>query len=329
MKIIYVLWWILSSLNEMKNKKTISFISFLFFCFFFFFQFSLMNVALIFDPKKTRKPEFASLLEYLNKTQKKVIYLNPDEDLEKQVSGIHIDVLLMKITHLRAREDKSSLKRVMDFYHRREDIAVIDPVESTDIFAKRSTLWSVVKGLTSTTKIHIPESSLLKNKEDFKTDLIPCICKPDDAESHSLTICRNEKDFDGVILPSYCERLIPHNVLHKVYVIGDKMYVHPRSSIKEIPETITRFNSQILTSKSHDEISELTEEDTRAIKQFMEIIQKELKITLYGLDIVKEEGTGKLYCIDINLFPGYTSFPQFSQTIVELLEQKVMEQKSK
>lgn len=289
----------------------------------------VMDVALVAAPAKARKPAFAALLALLARTQRSVLRLDPDRDLEAQVAGAHIDVLLMKVTHLRAREDKSALRRLMEFYHRREGIVVIDPIESTNVFVKRSTLWDAVRRLMSTTKVCLPESLLVENRESFSTSLLPCICKPDNAESHSLTICRNEEDFGGVTLPSYCERLIPHNVLHKVYVVGDKMFVHPRSSIKELPESVTTFDSQSLTSESHDEISELTEEDTQIVRDFMEVVQRGLNITLFGLDIVKEEGTGKLYCIDINLFPGYTSFPNFPQTVVEYLEKKVMEQRNK
>lgn len=48
--------------------------------------------------------------------------------------------------------------------------------------------------------------------------------------------------------------------------------------------------------------------DTEKLDKIVKIIRKEFKLTLFGIDIVVENGTQRHAIIDINVYPGNFSF---------------------
>lgn len=120
------------------------------------------------------------------------------------------------------------------------------------------------------------------------------------------------------------QQFIPHHsLLYKVYVIGDQVRIQLRPSLgteeaagegQDYQHRPPRpFNSQAL--KHLDTILPGSERQAQALQRlaphrkamidFTHILQKELELDLFGWDLIIEEGTGRLYIIDINYFPGY------------------------
>lgn len=59
------------------------------------------------------------------------------------------------------------------------------------------------------------------------------------------------------------------------------------------------------------------------VKQFIIEVEKILGMDLLGVDfIIDSSDPSKVYCIDINLFPSYTGFPNVSEIMGKFLIRK-------
>ena len=120
------------------------------------------------------------------------------------------------------------------------------------------------------------------------------------------------------------QKLISHKVVHKVYNLGDDIFIESRSSINElIKNKIKLFNSQNLKNKiekEEEEEKDIHKIDRERIKKISKIIKESFKLNLFGFDILIEKDTNQYYLIDLNHFPGYKNVDQFNELFLKFLK---------
>ena len=62
------------------------------------------------------------------------------------------------------------------------------------------------------------------------------------------------------------------------------------------------------------------------LDRMVAMLRRTLQMTLFGVDVVVEKGTGRYAIIDINAFPGYEGVPNFFTHVTKLLKDVVADQ---
>ncbi len=99
----------------------------------------------------------------------------------------------------------------------------------------------------------------------------------------------------------------------KVYVIGDKVF----GIIRENPIYIFLRDkpSKIDVDKIKRKEFKISEE----IREFAEILSKELKLKIFGFDLIKLTDKNRYYLIDLNDFPGFRGIKNIENTLFSYL----------
>ncbi|MFX0035381.1 MAG: RimK family alpha-L-glutamate ligase [Candidatus Hermodarchaeota archaeon] len=105
----------------------------------------------------------------------------------------------------------------------------------------------------------------------------------------------------------------------KVYVIGDKVFGIKRENpiylyLREKPEDI-----------DVDLIEREQFKITKEIINLSRILSKELKLKIFGFDLVQPINNDKLYIIDLNDFPSFKGIPNIEKELTEYLKNYVLE----
>ena len=102
---------------------------------------------------------------------------------------------------------------------------------------------------------------------DSKRIPLPCIIKSlkacSDSGSHDMQIIESWSDLK-IQKPFLTQKFIPHDgIIHKVYVIGSKVFIYKRASVSNTPTGV--FSSQDIQSANTEAKSEL---DSHLVKLF-------------------------------------------------------------
>ena len=111
------------------------------------------------------------------------------------------------------------------------------------------------------------------------------------------------------------QELINHDErINKIYVIGEKIILQQKQSIPNITkESVVVSHFFFNSQKAISEIQELKNSlnfsaepiDEMTTKIICKHVSKEINVSLYGIDIVRQSSTGDYFLIDINYMPGY------------------------
>ena len=112
--------------------------------------------------------------------------------------------------------------------------------------------------------------------------------------------------------------------MFKVYHIADRVHIAVRPSIsianfEQVSTWPIRFDSQhpyphLLTSP----VAPASDEEEAQLKRFAEELRRALGLSLFGFDVIREEGTGVYYVVDVNYFP---SFKELGSELPRLLRE--------
>lgn len=154
----------------------------------------------------------------------------------------------------------------------------------------------------------------------------------------------NEQGVNDCQPPCLAQEFINHNaILYKIYIVGEHFHVVERPSLKNFYEedcaalnTIFFSSHDISKSGSRSKWSILSEENIPlTIKPKHEILEKIVKkvtelfgLLLVGVDVVIENHTGKYAIIDVNVFPGYDSYPNFFEQLIGYIKKLSVEQRN-
>ncbi|KAK9816626.1 hypothetical protein WJX72_002998 [[Myrmecia] bisecta] len=156
----------------------------------------------------------------------------------------------------------------------------------------------------------------------------PCIVKPAVAcglpEAHQMAVVCDAAGFADlqVPLPACIQQYINHGeVVHKVYVLGDQVFVVPRASTADIAppptgpspaasSTAICFHSlqplpaDLQGTNSHDSTGGVRSIHMPTIHAAVDWLNPRLGLHLYGFDVAIETTTGTHYILDVNFFPS-------------------------
>lgn len=180
--------------------------------------------------------------------------------------------------------------------------------------------------------------------------------------AHQMSIVFHPGAVSGCEPPCVAQAFVAHDaVLFKVFVIGRRYFVVERPSLKNFePAGTSSVYSWLLPSLTHaciyvaeretiffdshdvskpDSVSHLSVLDegelsdvqrptvsTELLDRMVAMLCKTLQMTLFGIDVVVEKGTGRYAIIDINAFPGYEGVPNFFTHVTKLLTDVVADQ---
>jgi glutathione synthase/RimK-type ligase-like ATP-grasp enzyme len=104
----------------------------------------------------------------------------------------------------------------------------------------------------------------------------------------------------------------------KVYVIGDAVFGIKRENpiyiyLREKPENID-------VGLIKREEFEITED----IRKLSKILSRELKLKIFGFDLVKPVDQDKLYLIDLNDFPSFKGIPSIEKTLTKFIKDYIL-----
>ena len=140
-----------------------------------------------------------------------------------------------------------------------------------------------------------------------------------------------------------------HNgVIYKLYAVGDTISVKMRYSLPNVEKcgngmvdkytidgkkscprsfsvTDTTNSSELKSNQPiEEEVSTIGKYVMDEIRQFVLTLERQIGKGLIGLDfIVDADNPALVYCIDLNLFPSFTRFPDISKVMAKYIQQFV------
>ncbi|CAC5366030.1 ITPK1 [Mytilus coruscus] len=169
------------------------------------------------------------------------------------------------------------------------------------------------------------QSNIQKLREANVT--YPFICKPIVAQgnndSHLMSIIFDENGLKDIQPPCVAQSFINHNaVLYKVYIVGDKQFIVEKPSVKNLsPKSQATIKFDASKLNRSNSLTEWVQDKTRftpdndRIKEICFIIQRQVKMDLFGIDVIIDCDNGRHAVIDINAFPGYEDVDNFGEVL--------------
>lgn len=292
--------------------------------------------------KKMKKLNFQAFADLCRKRGIEVVQLDLSQPLEDQG---RLDVIIHKLTDLILEADQNDsqavllVQRVQDYIDAHPETIVLDPLPAIRTLLDRCKSYQLIHRIEccmQDDRIRSPPFMVLNTEcspdvlEQIKRQglTFPFICKTRVAHgtnSHEMAIIFSEEDLKDVKPPCVIQSFINHNaVLYKVFVVGDSYTVVERPSLKNFPagpadRKAIFFNSHNvskpesssdLTSRENVEgVSQPPSDDV--IRELSRSLRQELGVSLFGIDIIINNQTGRHAVIDINAFPGYEGVPEF------------------
>merc|ERR1712157_50243 len=114
------------------------------------------------------------------------------------------------------------------------------------------------------------------------------------------------------------------SILHKVYVLGEKIWVFPRPSLPNIPNSIHANHSYVEFDSQEQPYpdfanyfpsvcSKKTPTDITAneIMPVVTSLRQAFGLDLFGFDVLVSSETNELVVVDVNYFPSYKEVHNF------------------
>lgn len=325
------------------------------------------RVGFLVSRRKMRKSIFDTFAHLCGKTGIDLIEVDMDRPLEQQGP---FDLIIQKLTDYMAaaiggNKDAMKILKGLEMYTKdHPEVILIDPMESVRKLFDRTMSYEIMKEceiLEEGVRVFIPNFVQI-DELDYKQNLMkienagvsyPMVCKTvigHGSEScHEMTLIFNKEGLKDLMPPCVVQQFVNHNaVLFKVFVAGNNHYIVERPSIKNFYKTDAKDRKTIFFS-SHDVskpdsgsyLSELDEDDSddsittpdeTLVLKLVRKLRPKLNLTMFGIDIIVEKGTGHHVVIDINYFPGYEgapSFPvDFAKYVHDLLDKSHSKEKS-
>lgn len=265
-----------------------------------------------------------------------------------------IHIFVHKLTDVIASAKEGNLKSILqikaieDYINKNPSMIVIDPLEKVRNLLNRYTCYRTVR-LSDLYKYGVFIPNFCELKTNNLTDAAqmirdagvtyPLLCKPSlghGSNAHKMSIIFNEDSLSDYTAPCVVQSFINHNaVLYKIYIVGTRHYLVQRPSIKNFHgtdfKTITFHTGDVSKAgaSSHlcvldpeDEIEKRVEPNHLIVDKIASIVREIFGMDLLGVDFVIDNKTGKIAIIDVNVFPGYDEFPNFFESLIELIKEK-------
>ncbi|XP_057546839.1 inositol 1,3,4-trisphosphate 5/6-kinase 4 isoform X1 [Amaranthus tricolor] len=155
---------------------------------------------------------------------------------------------------------------------------------------------------------------------------LPSIVKPQVAcgvsSAHSMAIVFRFEDYKDleVPLPAIIQEYIDHSsTIFKFYVLGEQIFHAVKKSIPNGDVLVQLLNGNELKPLVFDSLKSLpTSEkneigdaavDLELVKNAANWLRRKLDLTIFGFDVVIQEGTGDHVIVDVNYLPSFKEVP--------------------
>ncbi|XP_078584547.1 inositol-tetrakisphosphate 1-kinase-like isoform X1 [Branchiostoma floridae x Branchiostoma japonicum] len=266
------------------------------------------------------------------------------------------DVFIHDFTDIVREAEEGDTKAEMfvaelsEYVSRHPDMVVMNPVASWrllhDRLGAQGVAAEVVKLLNDPdvivpNRVYLEKSGVKNMMKNLKMAGVtfPFVCKSSSlqlAEHHKMTLVYGRRGLEGLDLPCAAESFTNHSgILHKIYVIGDTNFVYARPSLKNFAMSEDLPSVQFSTSevaksdsvsplnagKRGEPTSETSPVSDEKVSRISDTMRHVLGSSLFGIDVIVQDGTGNHVIIDINDFPGYheVGTREFQTALLQLL----------
>ncbi|CAL5082393.1 unnamed protein product [Urochloa decumbens] len=235
----------------------------------------------------------------------------------------------------------AGMSEIIRFMEDHPDFCIIDPFKNIYPLLDRLQIQNILVrlqelGTEGKTKLRAPYSLKVDNFHDGELDKhlaeanlsFPLIVKPQVAcgvsDAHNMALVFQIEEFSNlsVPLPAVLQEYIDHgSKIFKFYVIGDKVFHAVRNSmpnasllkpssgepltfnsLKTLPVATKELQLQTMVQDSKSVDTDLVEEAAKFLKEL-------LGLTIFGFDVVVQEGTGDHVIVDLNYLPSFKEVP--------------------
>ncbi|GLE06929.1 hypothetical protein PINS_up016710 [Pythium insidiosum] len=229
------------------------------------------------------------------------------------------------------------------------EVAIVDPIDSVQLLTDRHDACRMLQRLQQSSRaggvaFNVPPFRVVQSPTDFQALLmavdagetaLPLICKSVEAcatdRSHMMTVITKRSDLQQLDFPVIYQEFINHSGrLFKGYVLGEIINVAERRSLPNLRAGDTRslaFNTQeqyptaqdfdagsstASSSSSSATNASLSQEIIfEAVRAIGQRIREELRLSLFGFDVIVSDATREYFVIDVNYFPSYKELEDF------------------
>ncbi|XP_012834911.1 PREDICTED: inositol 1,3,4-trisphosphate 5/6-kinase 4 isoform X2 [Erythranthe guttata] len=242
------------------------------------------------------------------------------------------------------------------------DCCVIDPFNNIFPILDRLKIQQILIGLETVNiqgrhKIRAPHFLKVDSFDEPNLDQrlaeanlsLPNIVKPQVAcgvsDAHSMAIVfkvDHYKDLN-VPLPAVVQEYVDHSaVLYKFYALGGKIFYAIKKSIPNADTLMNLFAEKGLKPLHFDSLKSLPvakeglsanscQVDLELVNGAADWLRRTLDLTIFGFDVVVQEGTGDHVIVDVNYLPSFKEVPDdvAIPAFWDALKEKIVSGKSK
>ncbi|OIW14175.1 hypothetical protein TanjilG_21315 [Lupinus angustifolius] len=255
------------------------------------------------------------------------------------------EILSIEENKLTFTQNMQELQRYLEDH---KDFCVIDPLSNIYPLLDRLEIQQVLLGLVELNaegSYLIRGAHFLKvdNFDEFNlaTRLaearlsLPCIVKPKVAcgvsDAHKMAIVFRVDDFKNlsVPLPAVIQEYVDHSsTLYKFYVLGEEIFYAVKKSIPNADILMKSSNGDDLKPLLFDSLKSLPTADSiqdygannsnttsnesidlKLVIDAAHWLRKKLQLTIFGFDVVIQEGTHDHVIVDVNYLPSFKEVP--------------------
>ena len=286
------------------------------------------------------------------------------KELDKQGP---FDVLVHKIVDftkdgLSNMESEQLIRKTECYCQSKPDMAVIDNIKIISNLTSRSYQYNILNKCSMTVdniqvyvpkSLEIPADCSVEKLEELVDDAgiqFPVLGKPLASSTakgaHDMTLVFSRKRIRDLPLPCLLQEFRNHGgVIYKVFVMGDRINMCERPSVKDLNCDPSRsslvFDTRDISKIGKVFVPGLQEEDPnkrvwlscdekpdllniKVVKAVHKKLSELTGLKLYGMDILKDKN-GNYAFVDLNHFPGYTGVKEndFVQNFIEMIKNSV------
>ncbi|KAI4298572.1 hypothetical protein L6164_032115 [Bauhinia variegata] len=237
-----------------------------------------------------------------------------------------------------------NMQEIQKYLEHHPDCCVLDPLINIYPLLDRLEIQQILLGLVD---LNTEGSNLIRGPYFLKVDNLdgfnfqtglaeaklnlPCIVKPRVAcgvsDAHKMAIIFKVEDFKGlsVPLPAVIQEYVDHSsTLYKFYVLGEKIFYAVKKSIPnaDILKKLSNGNDlkplvfdSLKSLPTADDIqhsnSSTSDEsiDLKLVTDAANWLRRRLNLTIFGFDVVIQEGTHDHVIVDVNYLPSFKEVP--------------------
>ncbi|KAF9587151.1 hypothetical protein IFM89_039634 [Coptis chinensis] len=225
------------------------------------------------------------------------------------------------------------------YFQDHHDFCIIDPLDNISPVLDRLSMQHILLGLDNLKtdghcRIRAPHFLKVDDFNDPNLGdrlsevnlFLPSIVKPQVAcgllGAHDMAIVFRTEDFKGlrIPLPVVVQEYVDHSsLLYKFYVLGDKVFYAVKNSTPNADVFLSSyekdgkkpiiFNSLKSLPTSKDDVNSKTNKqqsiDLDLVTKTAKWLRKMLNLTIFGFDVVIQEGSRDHVVVDVNYLPSF------------------------